>query len=55
MKVNHKSEYNKKTGASYDRLAGDYACRIYSELAHKPFDRRQLDNFASLVSNVVRT
>ena len=24
---------------AYDRVAGQYAARIYGELAHKPFDR----------------
>jgi SAM-dependent methyltransferase len=32
--------------ASYDRLAKEYAARIYSELAHKPLDRELLDRFA---------
>ena len=27
---------------SYDRVAGEYAQRIYGELAHKPFDRKML-------------
>ena len=31
---------------SYDRLAPEYAARIYGELAHKPFDRELLDRFA---------
>ncbi len=31
---------------SYDRLSEEYARRIYGELAHKPFDREQLDRFA---------
>jgi SAM-dependent methyltransferase len=50
MDTKQKIEDNKKIRASYDRLASDYASRIYCELAHKPFDRRQLDNFANLVS-----
>lgn len=45
----HKTLGNPKTRASYDRLATEYARRIYSELEHKPFDRRQLDNFAHLI------
>src|SRR5579859_2697646 len=28
---------------SYDRVAQEYARRIYGELAHKPFDRKMLD------------
>jgi SAM-dependent methyltransferase len=32
--------------ASYDRLAEEYAARIYAELAHKPLDRELLDRFA---------
>jgi len=31
------------TGTSYDRVAAEYARRIYGELAHKPFDRKLLD------------
>lgn len=34
------------TRASYDRLAGEYARRLYGELAHKPADRALLDAFA---------
>ncbi|MEW5988160.1 MAG: methyltransferase domain-containing protein [Chloroflexota bacterium] len=34
---------------SYDRLAAEYAERIYGELAHKPFDRQWLDRFANKV------
>lgn len=30
----------------YDRVAGEYAARIYGELAHKPYDRALLDDFA---------
>jgi SAM-dependent methyltransferase len=35
------------TRASYDRLAGQYARRLYGELAHKPVDRALLDAFAA--------
>lgn len=40
------------TGAireSYDRLADEYARRIFDELQHKPFDRQLLDRFAAQV------
>lgn len=35
--------------ASYDRIADEYARRIFHELEHKPFDRLQLDRFAAEV------
>lgn len=35
--------------SSYDRIAQDYAERIYGELAQKPLDRKLLDDFASRV------
>lgn len=38
------------TGASYDRVAGEYAARMADELAHKPFDRALLDRLATKVS-----
>lgn len=41
-----KTKGDAKTRLSYDRLATEYARRIYSELEHKPFDRRQLDSFS---------
>jgi hypothetical protein len=31
---------------SYDRLADEYAHRIFNELQHKPLDRELLDRFA---------
>jgi SAM-dependent methyltransferase len=34
---------------SYDRLAGEYARRIFNELQHKPLDRELLDRFAAEV------
>jgi SAM-dependent methyltransferase len=34
------------TTESYDRVAEEYASRIYGELAGKPFDRELLDRFA---------
>lgn len=35
---------------SYDRLADEYARRIFSELQHKPLDRELLDRFATAVA-----
>jgi SAM-dependent methyltransferase len=35
------------TRASYDRVAAEYARRLYGELAHKPVDRALLDAFAA--------
>ncbi|HEX9201056.1 MAG TPA: class I SAM-dependent methyltransferase [Acidobacteriaceae bacterium] len=35
---------------SYDRLADEYARRLFDELRHKPFDRNQLDRFAAAVA-----
>ena len=35
--------------ASYDRIADEYARRIYAELAGKPLDRSLLDRFAGTV------
>ena len=35
------------TRTSYDRLADEYAARIYGELAHKPLDRELLDRLAA--------
>ena len=32
---------------NYDRVADEYARRIYAELQHKPLDRRLLDRFAA--------
>lgn len=34
---------------SYDRVAEEYARRIYGELAHKPLDRALLDRFAEQI------
>ncbi|HTT64427.1 MAG TPA: gamma-glutamylcyclotransferase [Bryobacteraceae bacterium] len=34
---------------SYDRMAAEYARRIYDELQHKPLDRALLDRFAAAV------
>ena len=38
-----------KIQQSYDRVAGEYAHHIYSELQHKPLDRQLLTRFASQV------
>jgi SAM-dependent methyltransferase len=35
--------------ADYDRIADEYARHVYAELAGKPFDRKLLDRFATLV------
>jgi len=35
--------------SGYDRIAEEYARRIYGELDHKPLDRRLLDRFADSV------
>ena len=37
---------------SYDRVAQEYAKRIYSELAHKPFDRKMLDWLIEKVNQI---
>jgi hypothetical protein len=37
--------------SSYDRLAEEYARRIYDELEHKPLDCQLLDRFATSVGN----
>ena len=36
-----------ETRSSYDRIAEEYARRLYDELRHKPLDRALLDRFAS--------
>src|SRR3954454_15604001 len=35
--------------SSYDRVAEEYARRIFGELEHKPLDRQLLDRFAARV------
>jgi SAM-dependent methyltransferase len=35
----------------YDRIADEYAERLYDELAGKPFDREVLDRFATLIGH----
>jgi SAM-dependent methyltransferase len=37
---------------SYDRVAGEYALRIFGELEHKPLDRQLLDRFAADVEGL---
>jgi ubiquinone/menaquinone biosynthesis C-methylase UbiE len=37
---------------SYDRVAEEYARRIYGELAHKPLDRTLLDRFAEQIRDL---
>jgi SAM-dependent methyltransferase len=37
---------------SYDRVAGEYARRIFGELEHKPLDRQLLDRFAARVQGL---
>jgi ubiquinone/menaquinone biosynthesis C-methylase UbiE len=44
IKINH-------VQSTYDVLAEEYARRIYSELEHKPVDRKFLDQFAERVRN----
>jgi len=41
---------SKSVRESYDRLAEEYARRIYDELRHKPIDRELLDRFATEVA-----
>jgi SAM-dependent methyltransferase len=38
--------------ASYDRVAEEYACRIYDELQHKPLDRQLLDQLVERVKGL---
>jgi SAM-dependent methyltransferase len=37
---------------SYDRVADEYVQRLYDELAHKPFDREQLDRLIERVGGL---
>jgi SAM-dependent methyltransferase len=43
------SGWEREVRQAYDRVAGEYAARIFGELAHKPFDRAILDRLAELV------
>jgi trans-aconitate methyltransferase len=38
---------NPSVRKDYDRLAAEYARRLYDELQHKPLDRKLLDRFAA--------
>jgi SAM-dependent methyltransferase len=40
------------TRSSYDRVADEYAARLYDELAQKPFDRELLDRLVARVGNL---
>jgi hypothetical protein len=35
---------------SYDRVADEYALRIFNELQHKPLDRELLNRFANEIA-----
>ena len=41
-------DWERDVQTAYDRVAAEYATRIYGELAGKPFDRAILDRFAAL-------
>jgi SAM-dependent methyltransferase len=42
------TEWERGVRETYDRVAGEYAARIFDELAGKPFDRTLLDRLAEL-------
>jgi len=42
------SDWQRDVQTAYDRVAAEYATRIYGELAGKPFDRAILDRFAQM-------
>ena len=42
------SDWQHQVQTAYDRVAVEYAARIYGELADKPFDRAILERFAAL-------
>jgi ubiquinone/menaquinone biosynthesis C-methylase UbiE len=44
-----KDEASNSIRESYDRIAEEYARRIFDELDHKPFDRQLLDRFAARI------
>jgi ubiquinone/menaquinone biosynthesis C-methylase UbiE len=44
------SDWQRDVQTAYDRVAAEYATRIYGELAGKPFDRAILDRFAALAA-----
>jgi SAM-dependent methyltransferase len=41
------SERTESIRSDYDRIADEYALRLFDELEHKPFDRQILDRFAA--------
>ncbi len=43
-------DFTRSIRESYDRLAEEYARRIFNELQHKPLDRELLDRFAAAVA-----
>jgi SAM-dependent methyltransferase len=47
------SQYAQDTQNSYDRVAAEYAKRIYGELAGKPLDRQLLDRFAQTAQGLI--
>ena len=42
------TDWERSVRDTYDRVAGEYATRIFDELAGKPFDRAILDRLAEL-------
>jgi SAM-dependent methyltransferase len=44
------AEWEDGVRRAYDRVAAEYATRIFGELAHKPFDRSILDRFGELAA-----
>jgi len=47
--VNLRNDSTKSVRENYDRLADEYARRIFNELEHKPLDRELLTRFAAQV------
>lgn len=43
-----KTDWQRGVQQAYDRVAGPYAIRLFTELDHKPFDRSMLDRLAQL-------
>jgi 2-polyprenyl-3-methyl-5-hydroxy-6-metoxy-1,4-benzoquinol methylase len=41
---------NTRIRESYDRIADEYALRIFNELQHKPLDRELLNRFAAEIA-----
>jgi ubiquinone/menaquinone biosynthesis C-methylase UbiE len=46
------TEWQRSVQQTYDRVAAEYAARIFDELAGKPFDRDLLDRFGELARPV---